>query len=376
MADAPSPSMQRALALARDLAGRTGPNPAVGAVLVRDGEVIAEGAYRGPGTPHAELAALAAAGDAAGGADAYVTLEPCSHTTTRDGAPRNSCAEALIAAGIARVLYALDDPDERVSGRGRDRLRAAGIAVEVGDGAAESARILEAYLKQRRTGLPFVTVKYSASLDGRIAAASGDSRWVSGRDTLRWAHAGRTRIDAIMVGAATVIIDNPQLTARPDGVVAERQPLRIVADGRGRIAAAAAVLQGPAQTLIATTTASTPAWQATIAATGAEVLVLADDGNGRVSLPDLLAELGRREVLSLLVEGGGVLHGSFFDLGLVDKVTAVIAPLILGAGAQAVAGRGAERMADAVRLRDVEVEHLGADILITAYPVWPSSASA
>jgi len=373
MADAPSPPMQRALALARDLAGRTGPNPAVGAVLVRDGEVIAEGVYRGPGTPHAELAALAAAGAAARGADAYVTLEPCSHTTARDGTPRNACAEALVDAGVARVVYALDDPDARVSGHGGDRLRAAGIAVEVGDGAAESARILEAYLKQRRTGLPFVTVKYAASLDGRIAAASGDSRWVSGRDTLRWTHAGRTRIDAIMVGAATVIIDNPQLTARPDGVLAERQPLRIVADSRGRIAAAAAVLQGPAQTLVATTAASAPAWRQAIAATGAEVLVLADDGNGRVSLPDLLAALGRREVLSLLVEGGGVLHGSFFDARLVDKLHAVLAPLIIGASQAPtpVAGHGAERMADAVRLRDVTVERLGEDVLVTGYPVWP-----
>ncbi len=230
------------------------------------------------------------------------------------------------------------------------------------------------YIKHRRTGLPFVIVKYAATLDGKIAAATGDSRWVSGPDTLAWAHAMRPHIDAIMVGVSTVVIDDPQLTARPGGVDAAHQPLRIVADSSGRTPEAAKVLTGPARTLIATTAASSAGWRETMAAAGAEVIVL-PAADGRVSLPDLLDDLGRRGVLTLLVEGGGVLHGSFFDQRLVDKVHAVIAPIIVGASKApgAVEGRGAERMRDAVRLRDLTVERLGDDILVTGYPVYPES---
>ena len=367
MTEAASEPMQRALALARDAVGSTSPNPPAGAVVVRDGSIVAEGAYHGPGTRHAEVVALQQAGEAARGADVFVTLEPCSHTLTRDGARRTPCAEALIAAGVGRVVFSIEDPDERVSGRGRAALNAAGIDVAAGDGAAASTRLLEAYIKHRRTGLPFVIVKYAASLDGRIAAASGDSRWVSGPETLRWAHEGRTKLDAILVGASTVVIDNPQLTARPGGALAAHQPLRVVVDSGGRIDESAAILQGPTRSLVATTEKSAQPWREAIAATGAELLVLPQDESGRVSLTDLLTELGRRGVLSLLVEGGGVLHGSFFDQRLVDKVQAVIAPMIIGAGPVAVAGRDVERMADALRLRDVAVERLGEDVLVTGY---------
>lgn len=367
--------MRRALDLARSVLGRTSPNPAVGAVVVREGRIAGEGAYEGPGAPHAEVVALQEAGDAARGSTVYVTLEPCGHTISSDGRERLSCAQALIASGVRRVVFSLQDPDTRTNGRGRKALEDAGIEVEEGDGAEESSRLLEAYIKHRRTGMPFVTIKYAASLDGRIAAASGDSRWVSGPETLRWAHAGRTRIDAIMVGVETVLIDNPQLTARPDGVECERQPLRVVVDSNGRLPPDADVLRGPAKTLVATTERSPWSWRDSMFARHAEPLVLPEGADGRVSLAHLLRELGRRGVLSLLVEGGGVLHGSFFDQGLVDKVTAVLAPMIIGArdAPAAVAGRGAYRMADAVRLRDVTVERLGEDILVTGYPVRPQS---
>lgn len=369
--------MRRALALAAEVAGRTSPNPPVGAIVVSGGRVVGEGAYHGPGTSHAEVVALQQAGQAARGATVYVTLEPCNHETTRQGEPRLSCVRALIEAGVARVVYSLQDPDERTAGRGAAALAAAGIAVEEGDGAAESARILEAYLKHRRTGLPFVVVKYAASLDGRIAAASGDSRWVSGPETLRWSHELRTRIDAIMVGVATVLIDDPLLTARPDGVEAGRQPLRVVVDSEGRTPLEAKVLTGPAKTLVATTERSPYSWRDLLFLRHAEVLTFPEGPDGRVSLPALLAELGRRGVLTLLVEGGGVLHGSFFDQRLVDKVHAVLAPMIIGAAQApaAVAGRGAQRMADAVRLRDITVERLGEDVLVTGYPVWPEGHS-
>jgi diaminohydroxyphosphoribosylaminopyrimidine deaminase/5-amino-6-(5-phosphoribosylamino)uracil reductase len=360
-----SEHMQRALDLARRVVGLTSPNPAVGCVLVKEGRVVAEAHTAPGGRPHAEAEALKAAGAAARGATAYVSLEPCSHHGQTP-----PCAEALIAAGVRRVVFSLTDPDPRVAGRGRAALEAAGVQVVEGDGAEESARLLEDYIKHRRTGLPFVIVKYAASLDGKIAAASGDSRWVSGPDTLAWAHEMRTRLDAIMVGVSTVVIDNPQLTARPGGVEAARQPLRVVVDSRGRTPSDAAVLSGTAPTLIATTHAASPEWKAAMKAKGGEVVEFAADEAGRVSLRPLLEELGVRGIVRLLVEGGGVLHGSFFDQRLVDKLYAVIAPLIIGAADApgAIAGSGASRMADALHLREVTVERLGRDILITGYP--------
>src|SRR5574341_1264633 len=229
----PSSFMQRALDFARE-APPTSPNPTVGAVVVRDGEIVAEGAYFGPGTPHAEVVALEAAGEAARGTIVYVTLEPCSHSRSGAGQPRTSCAQAVIDAGVAEVHYAIADPDPRTNGEGHRRLSAAGVLVVNGEGEEEARRINEAYIKHRTTGLPFVIAKFAASLDGRIAAASGDSRWVSGPEAREWSHNLRTRIDAIICGSQTVIIDDPLLTARPGGCDAERQPLRVTVDTRGR----------------------------------------------------------------------------------------------------------------------------------------------
>jgi diaminohydroxyphosphoribosylaminopyrimidine deaminase/5-amino-6-(5-phosphoribosylamino)uracil reductase len=238
------------------------------------------------------------------------------------------------------------DPDPHVSGRGKAELEAAGARVIVGEGEEEA----------RRT--------------------SGDSRWVSGLESRRWAHRQRTLVDAIMVGVRTVLVDNPELTARPepgegtrlpDGQ--PRQPLRVVVDSRGRTPASARVLHGPTGALAATTDASSEAWRQQIQGAGAEVVVLSAAG-GRVDLVGLLRALGSRDILSLLVEGGGELLGSFFDLGLVDKVQAIIAPIIIGGqeAPAAVAGSGAHRMADALCLRDVTIERLGEDVLVTGYP--------
>ncbi|HLF77389.1 MAG TPA: bifunctional diaminohydroxyphosphoribosylaminopyrimidine deaminase/5-amino-6-(5-phosphoribosylamino)uracil reductase RibD [Dehalococcoidia bacterium] len=369
----PSPWMQRALALAEQAYGSVSPNPHVGCVIISDGQVVGEGFTQPGGRPHAEVVALEQAGERARGATAYVTLEPCSHATRRDGSPRTPCATALIEAGVSGVVFAIVDPDDQVDGGGRTALQAAGVAVEEGDGTEQASRLLEAYLKHRRTGLPFVIAKYAASLDGRIAAASGDSRWVSGPETLAWAHQGRTKIDAIMVGVNTIIHDDPQLTTRPGGVEAERQPLRVVVDSDGRIPVTAKVLQGRAKTLVATTERCPWSWRDSMFSRHVDFFILPEDENGRVSLPHLLAELGRRDILTLLVEGGGVLLGSFFDQHLVDKLTAVIAPMIVGAAdaATAVAGRGAQYMRDAIRLRDLTVERLGEDTLYTGYPIYP-----
>jgi len=360
----PGPWMARALELAREQAGRTSPNPSVGAVVVRDGRIVGEGRYEGPGTLHGEAAALVAAGEAARGATLYVTLEPCCHQGQTP-----PCTEAVIAAGVGEVHCSHFDPDARVSGQGRARLESAGVRVVVGEGEAEARRINEGYIKHRTTGLAFVIAKFAASLDGKIAATSGDSRWVSGPETRAWSHELRTRIDAIAVGSNTVLVDDPQLTARPGGQPAQRQPLRVVVDSRGRTPRDAKALQCGVRTLVATTERSLAEWRAALQEAGARVAVLPLDGDGRVDLAALLALLGKSDVLTLLVEGGGVLLGSFFDQRLVDKVHAVIAPMVIGGveAPSAVAGRGAARMADALRLREVTVERLGSDLLVTGY---------
>ena len=356
--------MARALELARQALGTTSPNPAVGAVLVKDGRVVGEGYTQPPGGPHAEVVAIEQAGDDARGATLYVTLEPCRHFGRTP-----PCTKAIIDAGVREVRFSFEDPDPHGRGQAARELREAGVEVHAGEGEAEARRINEAYIKQRLTGLPFVIAKWAMSLDGKIAATSGDSRWVSGPETREWSHRLRTQIDAIMVGVRTVLIDDPQLTARPGGVDAPRQPLRIVADSRGRTPVIARVLDGPGRALLATTEASSAAWRKQMAETGGEVLVL-PDVEGRVDVAALLRVLGERQTLSLLVEGGGELLGSFFDGGLVDKVHAIVAPLIIGGrdAPAAVAGRGVEHMTEALRLRDVAVDRLGEDVLVTGYP--------
>lgn len=369
---AASEFMRVALEEARAADGTVSPNPAVGAVVVLDGRVVGRGRTQPPGGPHAEVMALREAGQAARGADVYVTLEPCSHHGRTP-----PCTDALIEAGVAAVHFALVDPDPQVSGEGRRLLEAAGIATDAGDGGDEAERAMEAYLKHRRTGRPFVIVKYAASLDGRIAAASGDSRWVSGPQTLRWTHEQRTKLDAIVVGSGTIVVDDPQLTARPEGVDDPRQPLRVVVDSRGRTPESARVLDGEAATLIATTEASSSAWRSAMERGGAELIVLPSkvgvDGAFHVDLEALLVALGERDVLTVLFEGGGVILGSLFDARLVDRLYAVIAPLVIGAAnaPSAIAGRGVERMVEAPRLRDLTVERLGDDVVISGVPVWP-----
>ena len=362
--------MERALVLARDALGTTSPSPTVGAVIVApDGIVVGEGFTQPPPGPHAEIVALRQAGPRARGATLYVTLEPCPHYGRTP-----PCTDAIIGVGIAEVRYAMDDPDPRVNGGGHRALVAAGIRVVVGDGEEEARRINEAFIKHRTRGLPFVIAKFAASLDGRIASASGDSRWVSGPQTRQRFHHLRTQVDAILVGSATVVIDDPLLTARPNDSEAQRQPLRVVVDTRGRTPPMSRIFTGPARTLVATAEDSLAAWRAVLEARGAEVVPLPKHGE-HVDLLALLRELARRGVLSVLVEGGGVVLGSFFDRALVDKLHAVIAPIIIGSAdaPAAVAGQGAYRMSDVLRLRDVTVERSGEDILVTGYPQYPET---
>lgn len=364
--------MAAALAQARLARGRTSPNPAVGAVLARNGTIVGRGHTQPPGGAHAEVMALREAGARARGATLYVTLEPCN-VTGRTG----PCTRALIDAGVAAVQCAVIDPDERVRGGGVAELRAAGITVQIGLCAAEAARHHADFIVHRALGRPLVVVKFAASLDGRIAAVSGDARWVSGPAARAWVHEERAALDAIMVGSGTVLSDDPLLTARPASEPPHRQPLRVVVDARGRTPPGARVLGPEAPTLVATSETPSEEWRAAIAARGAELLTVPAAADGGVDLAALLRELARRGVMSLLAEGGATLLGTLFDAELVDVVHAVIAPLVIGGAAPtAVGGRGARMMADARRLRDVCFTSLGDDMRITGWLQDPLALTA
>jgi diaminohydroxyphosphoribosylaminopyrimidine deaminase/5-amino-6-(5-phosphoribosylamino)uracil reductase len=326
----------------------------VGAVVLdAAGNLAGEGYHRGAGQPHAEQEALAAAGALARGGTLYVNLEPCSHSHRTP-----SCAEAVLLAGIARVVISMEDPDDRVRGAGIANLQAAGVQTLVGLHEQRAMRLNEFYVKHRTTGRPFVSAKFAMSLDGKIATRTGESRWITGEESRLHGHRLRHIHDAILVGVGTVVADDPELTARINGEDS-RQPLRVVLDSHLRTRMSAKVV-GPG-TLIATTRSGRVGT--------AEVLVLPAGPDGRVQLEPLLDELGTRGILSVLVEGGGEVHGSFFAAGLVDKVHAYVAPRLIGGrdAPGAIGGSGVERLAEAMQLRDLDATRLGDDILITGY---------
>ena len=357
--------MERALELGQHALGSVSPNPAVGAVVVRGGVVVGEGSTQPPGGSHAEVVALQQAGEAARGATMYVSLEPCAHYGRTP-----PCTQAIIAAGIARVHIALRDPNPMVNGRGKAALEAAGIEVVEGERAEQARRAHEAYLKFITTGVSFVTAKFAMSLDGKIATASGESQWITGDAARRQAHELRRTSDAVLVGIGTVLQDDPQLTVRDaQGTPAARQPLRIVADSQGRLPLEARLLREPGSVLVAAASERSEG-VARLRAAGVEVLVVGDQDECRVDPKHLLWALGRRDVLSLLVEGGGTLLGSFFDAGLVDKVVAFVAPLVIGGrdAPTSVGGEGVHHLAEALRLGRVEVERVEEDVVITGYP--------
>jgi diaminohydroxyphosphoribosylaminopyrimidine deaminase/5-amino-6-(5-phosphoribosylamino)uracil reductase len=270
----------------------------------------------------------------------------------------------VVKAGIAKVVIALEDVDPRVSGSGFRLMRDAGLEVLIGDGATAAARQLRPYLKQRTTGDPYVIAKFAASLDGRIATSTGDSRWITGESARARVHDERARVDAIVVGSGTVLADDPALTARPGGVTAERQPLRVVLDWRGRTPATASVFKQPGKTVVWSSEESDPAWRARITAAGGEVVLGEPDDDG-LNLRQLVQALGRRGVLTAWIEGGGTLLGSIFQEELADEIQAYIAPRILGGdGLAAVGGFGITAVADAANLREVEIERLGDDVLV------------
>ncbi len=365
--------MERAIRLARSARGTTSPNPSVGAVIVKDGVVLGEGWTSPPGGPHAEIVALKQAGAAASGSVLYSTMEPCCIWGRTP-----PCTDAIVAAGISEVHAATIDPNPKVAGGGLDELRKSGIEVTCGICEDQAMELYEAFSKHIRTGLPFVTAKFAASLDGKIATRSGSSRWVTGEASRQHAHELRRGCDAIMAGVNTIVVDNPQLTARwPDGSQHFRQPLRVVLDSAGRTPIDAAILAQPGETLIATVGMPEDR-AAALEAAGARVLTMPGNSDGQVDIPRLLEHLGKEGIVDLIVEGGGTLLGSMFDAGLVDKVTAYIAPSIIGGSSapSPVGGMGAEDISQALRLTRTKVETLGDDVLIAGYPTQPDKLGA
>jgi diaminohydroxyphosphoribosylaminopyrimidine deaminase/5-amino-6-(5-phosphoribosylamino)uracil reductase len=352
--------MRAALALARRGLGNAWPNPAVGCVLVKDGRVIGRGWTQPGGRPHAETEALRRAGEAARGATAYVTLEPCSHHGRTP-----PCCEALAGAGIARVVMAMRDPDPRVNGRGLAMLRGAGIVVEEGLLEAEARALNAGFFRRIQAGMPVVTLKLASTLDGRIATASGESRWITGEAARREVHALRARHDAILVGSGTVLADDPDLTCRIPGM--ERVPmLRVVADARLRTPPAARLVQGaqPAPALIITAPGHPPAAQAPFIAAGADIVTVPAHAAGGLDLPSLLRALGRRGVTRVLAEGGAGLAAALLRQGLVDRLIWFHAPAVMGGdGHPALEGLRLAALSAMPRFRRTAQRALGDDML-------------
>lgn len=349
--------MKMALALAVRGAGTASPNPMVGCVLVKDGEVVGAGWHEAPGKAHAEVAAIADAGEAAKGACAYVTLEPCNHTG-RTG----PCTEALIDAGVVEVVYALADSNP-VAAHGATRLLTAGVKVRAGVCADEARELNRAWIHSLQHKRPYVTGKSAMSLDGRIATSSGESQWITSESSRAKAHQLRQFADAIIVGADTVIADDPALSARNGSEM--RHPLRIVLDSTGRTPAGAKVYERSGKgALIVTTSAAPHSRLAAYKEMGVETLILSPGANGRPEPSDLIAALHDRGVINVLVEGGGEVLGAFFDADLLDEIQLYIAPKLIGGGKPAFAGYGVDRLTDTERFSFSAPERLGQDMFI------------
>ncbi|MEE6261818.1 bifunctional diaminohydroxyphosphoribosylaminopyrimidine deaminase/5-amino-6-(5-phosphoribosylamino)uracil reductase RibD [Plantactinospora sonchi] len=340
-------AMRRAIVLAARGLGTTSPNPLVGCVLLDSrGEIVGEGFHAYAGGPHAEIVALAQAGERARGGTAVVTLEPCNHTG-RTG----PCTQALIRAGVRRVVVGVTDPNPVAAG-GVETLRAAGIDVELGVRSVEAEAGNLAWLTAVRRGRPYLIWKYAATLDGRIAAADGTSMWITSEAARIDVHALRGTVDAVIVGVGTVLADDPRLTVRNlrDGSLAIRQPLRVVVDSEGRTPADARVRD-----------AAAPTWVATVDEVGA-------GPDGKVDLPALLAVLYQRGVRAALLEGGPILAGAFLAAGLVDKVVGYLAPKLLGAGPAALADAGPRTISEVIDLEFTDITPVGPDLRVTAFP--------
>lgn len=367
--------MARALRLAEHGRYTTMPNPRVGCVLVKDEELVGEGFHMRSGEAHAEIHALAEAGDKAEGATAYVTLEPCSHQG-RTG----PCCEALIQAGVARVVVAMQDPNPLVAGRGIERMRAAGIQVDVGILEEDAWTLNAGFLLRMVQGRPRVRLKMAMSLDGRTAMPSGESQWITGPEARRDVQRLRAESCAILTGVDSIIFDNARLTVRPEQLgdvedvsaetIAARQPLRVILDSTLRMPLAAACLVEPGRTLVVTVAGIQNARRAKLEQAGAEILELPAGENGRVDLAALLSWLAEHEQCNdVLVETGATLAGAMMDAGLVDELRLYLAPTLLGSEARPLLNLGLERMDQQRPLDILDIRAFGKDWRILARPV-------
>ncbi len=358
--------MSRAMELARSALGSTSPNPAVGAVLVQNGAIVGEGYTLPPGQDHAEIGALRQAGSTARGSTLFCTLEPCCHHGRTP-----PCTDAIISAGVSRVVYAAADPNPSVAGGGEAALRTAGIEVERSPHPGVD-ELYEGFFKHITTGLPFVVAKFAMSLDGKIATRTGSSQWITGPHARARVQQMRKELDVIMVGIGTTLADDPQLTARdPDGntLPSDLQPVRVVVDSTGRTPADARMLRQPGRTIVATGSGISPSRVASLEDAGATVVAFPGP-DGLVDLNSLLEYLGGEGLVSILVEGGGTVLGAMLDARLIDKVHTFVGPILIGGAAarSPVEGVGAAVMADAWRLERTSIEQIGPDWLITGYP--------
>jgi diaminohydroxyphosphoribosylaminopyrimidine deaminase/5-amino-6-(5-phosphoribosylamino)uracil reductase len=351
--------MRMALSLALKGAGRTSPNPMVGAILARGGRTIATGYHRRAGTDHAEIVALKRAGARARGATLYLNLEPCSHFGRTP-----PCADAVIRAGVKRVVVGSADPNPVVSGRGIRKLRQAGIQVEVGLLREECRRLNEAFCKYVTRRLPFVVLKIAASMDGKIATSSGDSRWITGPSARRYVHEMRNQIDAVMVGIGTVLADNPRLTCR---IAGGRDPCRIILDRRLRIPLTARVLHERGKTVIVAGSRARTKKLEALEKLGAEVWRLPLRA-GAVPFASVLREMGKREIVSVMIEGGAATAARALAEKAVDKISFFYAPKIVGGdGMGMIDALGVARMSQAREIKNLDVEKIGDDLLVTGY---------
>lgn len=357
--------MRIALDLAAMAKGKTNPNPLVGAVIVKDGRIIGHGAHLKAGEPHAEVHAFRMAGDAAEGATLYVTLEPCSHHGRTP-----PCADLVVKSKVKRAVVAMEDPNPVVAGRGIARLRDAGIEVEVGVLEAEARRLNERFVWNITQNKPFVEVKTAMTLDGKIAAHTGDSRWVTGPESREAVHRLRDEVDGILVGIGTVLADDPELTTRlPEGETGQN-PTRVILDRRLRIPETAKVLDvSVAPTVLVAAEGADAGKKARLQARGVQV-VTAPEAEQGLDLHAVLEVLYENGVTHLLVEGGAQINGAFLQAGLINKVRSFIAPKLIG-GAEAptpFGGSGFANMSEAVELTDIAVEQYGQDICVVGYP--------
>ncbi|MDD4874205.1 MAG: bifunctional diaminohydroxyphosphoribosylaminopyrimidine deaminase/5-amino-6-(5-phosphoribosylamino)uracil reductase RibD [Dehalococcoidales bacterium] len=358
--------MEQALSLAKLALGQVSPNPAVGAVIVKNDVIIGKGYTQPTGFSHAEIMALKQAGKEVRGGLLYSTLEPCCHYGHTP-----PCTGAIIAAGITEVHMAMLDPNPLVNGKGKAELERAGIKVVLGEHIKAAKTINEGYIKFQLTGLPFITVKYAMSLDGKIATYSGDSKWISGEESRHFVHNMRYINDAIMAGVNTVLADDPQLTARCGGGrggTAKKQPLRIIIDGTGITPKNARIFSEPGKILLVIGRHVEDEEKKAFNKVGAEILELPSI-NGYIELKKVMEELAKRQITSVLVEGGSILFGSLFDQKLVDKVIIFVAPVIIGGekAKTAIGGRGAEKIMDAIKLKNISEERFGDDMMVVGY---------